>query len=465
MSCAVSKFSLSFGTKLTLWYAALLTFSAALVFFLAYHLISRSLFSRDLRMQQSFLQEIQGWNLQGGIRTVQLRLQNDSRNSQGPYFVRLSDGVRQSLFIVSSETLQGVEAPMIEKIPMIPGVIRYDFRLEKRTEPWIILTARDASGMLFQLGRHSTITHEVLQQFRSSFLQIALPVLFIATLGGALFTSRTLRPLHRLSLTTKNLIEHGDLSARVPAETTRGDLGELVQQFNRMLETNERLIRTMHDALDNVAHDLRTPITRLRGSAESALRDLSQPDPTMAREALADCLEEAEKIQTILNTLMDVAEARTGVMQLCREPLFLLEMVQDVTELYSMVAEEQGMTFHLDIPEELQITGDKSRLRQVWANLVDNAIKYGQAGQTIRIKAWKEGAFCLMECIDTGQGISDQDLPRIWERLYRGDKSRNKRGLGLGLSLVQAIVQAHQGTITVHSRLGEGTTFRIKFHL
>ncbi len=458
----MSKHSFTFGTRLIFWYAGLLTASVLLVFFLAYHLISQSLFDRDLRAQQDFLAEIQSWHLQGGIRTVQMRLQNDSRNSQGPYFVRVSDGVRQSLFIVSSESNQGIDAASIEKLPLVPGVIRQEFKWGGQQEQWIILSNRNPSGLLFQIGRYPALTHEVLARFRSTFLKILLPVLALATIGGVFFSRRTLQPLHKLAGTTRRLIEHGDLSARVPAEAGRGEFGELVQQFNRMLETNERLIRTMHDALDNVAHDLRTPVTRLRSSAETALHDLPDAGQSSAREALADCLEEAEKIQTILNTLMDVAEARTGVMQLRHERFPLLELIQDVAELYSMVAEEQEMHFQLEIPEDLQIKGDKGRLRQAFANLADNAIKYGNPGQTITIKANREGENCLVEFTDMGLGISEQDLPRIWERLYRGDKSRNKRGLGLGLSLVQAIINAHQGTITAQSRLGGGSTFRIR---
>jgi len=453
-------FPLSFGAKLTLWYVFPLILSVCVIFSLAYYLISSALFSRDLNNQQLFIQEIQLWQSQGGIRNVQTRLQNDPRNAQGPYFVRINDGARQSLFIVSSENNSILDIPTIERLPLKIGTLDLTFKNQDRSENWIILTTSNSKGALFQLGRHSTLTHEVLRQFRLSFLKITLPVLILAAAGGALFTFRALRPLRKLSLTTRHLIEHGNLSARVPAETHHGELNDLVLQFNRMLETNERLIRTMHDALDNVAHDLRTPITRLRVSAETALHDSTNPEAS--REALADCLEEAEKIQLILNTLMDVAEARTGVMHLKHETIPLNDLVQDVTELYSFVAEEQQMSFHVEIPETLLIRGDRSRLRQALANLLDNAIKYGSLGQTIELRAQQENEFVVLEIKDYGQGIPTSEIPRIWERLYRGDKSRNKRGLGLGLSLVQAIIQAHEGSINVRSELGKGTTFTLK---
>ncbi|NJK90472.1 MAG: HAMP domain-containing protein [Blastochloris sp.] len=459
------KFSPSFGTKLTLWYAGLLILCTALLFLLAYHLIANSLFNREARSQQLLLEEIQLWHAQGGLRAVQTRLQSDPQASPKPGFLRIDDGSRQSLFILNAELPGSLEAREIDALSLQPGVQLPSLYHSLGPRSWIILSVRDPAGTLFQMGCHPSQTHDLLHQFRRTFLLASLPTLALACFCGAFFSNRALRPLHKLSATARTIIEQGDLSARVPSRPGHDDISTLVTQFNRMLDTNERLIRTMHDALDNVAHDLRTPITRLRGSAETALQRSKPTRPEEAREALADCLEEAEKIQHILDLLMDLAEARSGVMQLQREPLQLADLVRDVTELYALVAEEAQMTFQTEIPESLRIIGDSSRLRQALANLVDNAIKYGSSGQTIHIKAWSEDHHAVLEISDSGQGIAGTDLPRIWERLYRGDKSRNKRGLGLGLSLVQAIIHAHEGKVSVRSELGRGSSFRIELPL
>lgn len=450
---------LSFGAKLSLWYASLLILSVCLIFTLCYYAVSSALFARELNTQELFIQDIQLWHAQGGVSAVQLRLQNDPRNNQGSYFVRINDGARQSLFNISSEENPTLKLSTIEKIPFVLGTQHLKFQDQNRSHQWIILTAMNPAGCTFQIGHYPLLTHDVLDQFRYSFLILLLPVILIASMAGALLTFRTLRPLRQLSTTIDHLVDHGNLASRIPQNQRHGELNQLISQFNRILETNDQSIHTMHDALDNVAHDLRTPITRLRSSAESALNE--NGDPLVSRDALADCLEEAEKIQLILNSLMDVAEARTGVMQLQREPLVLLDLVQDVVELYSFVAEEEQMTFKLDIDKNLIITGDRSRLRQALANLVDNAIKYGAKGQTIELIGRQELNCIYLEIRDRGLGISPLDLPRIWERLYRGDKSRHKRGLGLGLSLVQAIVHAHEGTLSVKSELGTGSTFTL----
>ncbi|MBW1732423.1 MAG: HAMP domain-containing histidine kinase [Deltaproteobacteria bacterium] len=158
---------------------------------------------------------------------------------------------------------------------------------------------------------------------------------------------------------------------------------------------------------------------------------------------------------------MDISEAETGTMKLDKKQLDLKEVVQRVLELYGYLAEEKNIQINVRIPEGLSLVADPSRLSQVLANLVDNAIKYSTDGERIEIKAYQSRGNIIINVKDTGRGISKEDLPRIWDRLYRGDQSRSQRGLGLGLSLVKAIVEAHKGTVQVESEPGKGSTFTI----
>jgi signal transduction histidine kinase len=184
-------------------------------------------------------------------------------------------------------------------------------------------------------------------------------------------------------------------------------------------------------------------------------------DPAAAREALADCLEESERVISMLNTLMDITEAEAGMMKLQREPADLCQLAREVVELYQYVAEEKKITIRTDLPAPCEASADRTRMRQVFANLLDNGIKYTPAGGTVTISVRNDTNRAEAIFRDTGIGIPAEEQDKIWQRLYRGDKSRSQRGLGLGLSLVKAVVEAHGGKVTVSSQVNQGSEFTV----
>ena len=280
--------------------------------------------------------------------------------------------------------------------------------------------------------------------------------------GGRMLTWRALSPLRELRHTVESILQTGRTEARVPVPATRDEFAELGVLMNRMLDRIDTLIAGMRDALDNVAHDLRTPVTRLRATAETALREARSEEA--CREALADCLEEADRVMTMLDAVMDIAEAETGAMRLKIEEADVVAIVRDAVDLYADLAEEKSIAIEVAVPERLPIVADRARLTQALANLLDNAVKYTPAGGRVRVRASRDhvSSAITLEVEDTGVGIPADELPQIWDRLFRGDRSRSERGLGLGLSLVRAIVEAHGGRVEVQSTPGAGSTFMIE---
>jgi signal transduction histidine kinase len=315
------------------------------------------------------------------------------------------------------------------------------------------------NGHLLEVGKNLEDRKEVLEHFRDTIAGVMIPMILISLAGGAFLSFRALRPIRNLIHTTQSIVDTGRMDARVPIGKTGDELDELSGLFNRMLERIEGLIKGMRETLDNVAHDLRTPMTRLRGIAETALQ--SAPGRERCEETLADCLEESERVLMLLNTLMDISEAETGTMKLSLAPVNIANLIEDTVGLYEYVAEDKSIAISVNCAKDIGMTADHNRMRQVLANLLDNAIKYTPRGGNIVIDAYQGQADTLIVIKDTGIGILSDEVPKIWDRLYRGDKSRSEPGLGLGLSLVKAVVEAHKGRIEVDSEPGGGAVFTL----
>ncbi|CAG35330.1 probable two-component system sensor histidine kinase (Pho family) [Desulfotalea psychrophila LSv54] len=237
-------------------------------------------------------------------------------------------------------------------------------------------------------------------------------------------------------------------------------MNQLHRKINQLVEHNSRLMSELQGSLDNVAHDLRTPIARLRSTAEYGLQGGN--DLPRLQDALANCLEESEQISAILRIMMSVAEAESGTMRLEPCKTDLEQGLLEAIDLYAYSAEEKQIEVRQSLNKMVYAEVDPIRIRQVWANLLDNALKYGKVGGQVNIELWQDEDYAFISFRDNGMGISQTERDRIWERLYRGDRSRTEKGLGLGLNYVKAVTEAHGGQIEVQSELHRGSCFTVK---
>ena len=318
------------------------------------------------------------------------------------------------------------------------------------------------SGDRLQVGLATEPRGDVLSTYRWAFLRIALPMVLLGIVGGVVVAVRSVRPLRKVLRTVRTIIDTGNVEERVSVDRTQGEFAELAQLFNRMLDRIEGLVAQMRGTLDQIAHDLRTPMTHLRGRAEMALQPGSSVEP---REALSDVVESADRVLAILNTAMEVAEAEAGPVQLERKEIAVEALVGEVVTMYEMVAGEKGLSLEMDIEEGASVFVDPSSLQQALANLVDNAVTYTPEGGRVVVEAQTQDDTVVIRVCDNGPGITSEDLPHVWDRLYRGTppgREGDQDGLGLGLSLVKAVVEAHGGAVDIESEPEGGTTVRLR---
>src|SRR3989449_3846407 len=327
---------LSFGLRLAVWYATLFVVGSIAIVCLTYFLTAESLAQRDRQIIQAKLGEYAAAYQRGGVGALADTVRAEQRTAPERLFVRVVD--------------RGAEAIVLSQ--------------PEGWDPAALQTGslRVADGTLVQVGKSTEAREDLLARFRAVLGVVTLSIVVIALSGGLLLTRSALQPIRRLTLAVQRIIRTGRTDSRVPLTGSPGNddaIDELTALFNTMLDKIEGLVTAMRGALDNVSHDLRTPLTRLRGTAELALA--APPDLDRYREALADCVDESDRVLVTLNTLMDISEAESGTMQLQRERVVLADAVRRAAELYRDVADAKGGTLAGEAPDDVVATAHRAR--------------------------------------------------------------------------------------------------------
>ena len=448
--------------RLTVWYAGIFTLSSLIAFVLFYALITSVIRERT---DQELV------NQAGKFSTV-LQEQGIGAVENFAFLETQEAGVRKVFFRLLYPTGQafsssnmshwkdiGVHKAAIERLLAGNNQVFETVSLQDRKDQVRVLYTAIGPRVILQIGQSMEHYIRIIDAFRGIFLITMALLVALATGVGWFMARRALSGVEIITRTAQT-ISGGTLEKRVPLKDRGDEIDQLAMTFNQMLGRIQTLVTEIRQMSDNVAHDLKSPLTRIRGIAEITLttgKSIAEYE-SMAASAIEDC----DRLLDMINTMLMISKTEAGVDSPVGERIDLARLVREACELFETTAEDKGLIMTCDVREQCDIRGDTRMIQRMLSNLLDNAIKYSASGGTVDVSiSGKDGENAALTVKDTGIGISSQDLPRIFERFYRCDQSRSETGTGLGLSLARAIARAHGGNITVTSRPDEGSAFTV----
>jgi len=448
--------------RLTLWYAGIFTVSSCIAFLLFYMLITSVIREKT---DQELLSQV------GQFSTV-LEARGLEAVENFAFLEAQAAGVKKVFFRLlypsghafSSSNMSywediGVRKTAIEQLLRGNSHIFDTVILRDRRDKVRILYALIGPGIILQVGQSMENHSRIIEAFKRIFVTTMALLIGLAAGVGWFMARRAVSGVEAITRTAQG-ISGGTLEKRVPVKTRGDEIDQLAMTFNQMLDRIQTLVTEIKEMSDNIAHDLKSPITRIRGIAEVTLTH--EKSIGEYENMAASTIEECDRLLDMINTMLMISKTESGVDKLPREEIDLAGLVREACELFEPIAEDKGITLRYDVPNERHLIGDNRGIQRMFSNLLDNAIKYTPSGGVVSVSiSEKDGKDVVITVKDTGMGISPDDLPRIFDRFYRCDQSRSKPGIGLGLSLARAIARAHGGDITVTSRLNQGTTLTI----
>ncbi|WP_040759222.1 sensor histidine kinase [Woodsholea maritima] len=452
----VPAFARTTAFKLTLLSAALFALSSFAILALVYGASVGAAIRRADASITTELAAIEARYVTGGLQGV------------NRYVVQRSVGGSEFLYLLTAANgrrVSGNLSGIPEANPDIQGRVHFQYDRapidEVSEDPSLTPTGRAGRGRIttFEDGYVLFVGLDVEEETRfvSNMLNAVLAAsglsLGLGIISGAVVSRRFAKRLEAINVAARQVMA-GDLQTRTPRTYSGDDLDELSGNFNAMLDRVEHLMHRMRSAGDSIAHDLRMPLTRMRGRLETALVQGGTEGDYEA--ALAQAVNDTEELLKTFNAVLSLSRLQAGERRKAMEVLNPSEILADVAEMYEPVCEDVGLEFTAEIERDLSLTGDRELIAQAAANLIDNAVKYTPEGGAVCLRARRcsNGAIEI-SVTDTGPGIPAEDRARVLERFVRLEKSRSQPGVGLGLSLVQAIAELHRADLTLDDGPGE----------
>jgi heavy metal sensor kinase len=448
--------------RLTLWYAGIFSISACIAFVFFYVLMTamfRDQTDRDLDRQAGIFSTIMATE---GVEAVKRFAALESQASgEKKIFYRLfyPTGISFSSSNMSYWQDIGVTRKNIERALQGDVRIYESLAIPGRAEQVRILYSNIGAGVILQLGQSLENVARFVEAFRKIFLATLGVLVMLSTGFGWFLARRAVSGVQVVTRTARN-ISASALNERVPVNRRGDEIDQLAATFNDMLDRIQQLVENIQEISDNVAHDLKSPITRIRGAAEIALT--TGNDLVEFEQMAASHIEECDRLLDMINTMLLISKTEAGAGELKPADLDVAQIVAHACELFQAMAADKDVDLVCRELDAAPMKGDLSLLQRMVANLLDNAIKYTPAGGSVQVSLRTDSHHeTVLTIVDTGVGISRTELPHIFDRFYRCDLSRSSSGAGLGLSLAKAIAEAHQGRIDVKTETGKGSTFGV----
>ncbi len=446
--------------RLALWYASAFLVSSGIIAWFVYVYIGSTLSDR---LDESLTNEIQ-W--------VAARLERGESHAESPQDAR-DDIFEHASFYPIKEYIEIWNSPRVmfyHSPNLVPDTLRSylvpgDTGTLLRTvrnfrDHFIRLTTRRTPHQLIIVAMPTTSVTTAVNQLLTIFLWLCPVVICIAVAGAVYVSKRSLAKLNQVIETTQK-ITADRLHDRIPEHHANDEIGRIISTFNQMISRLDVSFGQMKQFSADASHELLTPLAVLRTQLETALNSRVSTDAL--KKIIADCLDETLHMSSILDSLLLLAKGDAGQISVRREIVDFSSLLREIYDDTLLLGSHKSLEITIDAAPGICVTGDYSRLRQMLLNLIDNAIKYNKPNGAVALKLQPVGNRVVLSVSDTGIGIPESEIPKIFDRFYRVDRARSREqgGSGLGLSITKWIVEAHGGTISVTSKLGQGTEFVI----
>ncbi len=456
------KFFRTIALKLTVWYAGIFIVSSLIMFLVFSFFISKTMLEKiDLDLEENikvFSQVVSQEGINGARRFA---ITKARAAGEKIVFYRLlypTGEVFASSHMLYWKDIKA-DKNILKQMILDNKHLFQTIKQSSRAESIRVLYGFIAPGVILQTGLAMETYSKFLNIFKMVFAATMGFIILFSAMIGWFMAKKALYGVEKITETAKK-VSGKSLDSRVPQTGSEDELDHLAKTFNQMLDRIENLITSIKEMGDNIAHDLKSPVTRIRGLAEITM--LNENSIEEYKKMASSTIEESDRLLDMINTMLLISKADSGDAQFVFKEINISEIINEACELFTALADTNNIHFKFQIENNNYILGDKKMIQRAFSNLLDNAFKYTKNEDSIEVMLSKfDNKFIKIEVNDTGIGIDNTNLDKIFKRFHRIDPSRSSKGAGLGLSLALAIIKEHGGTIDVTSEKGFGSKFII----